>query len=171
VRLLLTFAVLLLGASQSTTEQPYELKGEAPGIMLEQFKENHKHATCSNHSAHLTSCRVYDGISFAGVGSVSSKGCLLVECSAQGIFANFVDGRLVYLMYGVNPASSKMIIEALKSKYGEPTETAERSATWRNSIGYLYVSETSIPGSDGHARNIATSVVSALNDSGKSKDI
>jgi hypothetical protein len=74
-------------------------------------------------------------------------------------------------MYGVNPASSKMIIEALKSKFGEPTETTDRSATWRNSVGYLNVAETSIPGSDGHARNIATSVVSALNDRGQTKDI
>lgn len=174
VKLVLSLGVLLLGAGQSTThptDQPYELEGEAPGISLKQFKANHKHAECSNRSSHLTGCRVYDGISFAAVDSLSSKGCMLVECSAQGIFASFVDDRLVYLMYGVNPASSKTIIEALKSKYGEQTETAERSATWRNSVGYLYVSETSVPGSDRQARHIATSVVSAVNDSGKSKDI
>jgi hypothetical protein len=140
-------------------------------MTLKQFQTNHKHSECSSHSVHQISCRVFDGISFAGVGSLSSKGCMLVECSAQGIFANFIDDRLVYLMYGVNPGSSKPIIEALKTKYGEPTEIAERSATWRNSVGYLYVSEMSVPGSDGHARHIATSVVSAVNGGGKSKDI
>jgi hypothetical protein len=171
VKLALIFAALLLGASQSATDQPYELKGEAPGITLKQFKANHKHADCSNRTSHLTSCRVYDSVSFAGVGSLSSKGCLLTECSAQGIFGNFVDGQLVYLMYGVNPASSRTIIGALKSKFGEPTETTERSATWKNSVGYLSVSETSIPGSDGRPRNIATSIVSALNDGGRTKDI
>jgi hypothetical protein len=171
VKLALILTALLLGAPQSTTDQPYELKGEAPGTTLKQFKANHKHAECSNRTTHLTSCRVYDGVSFAGAGSLSYRGCTLVECGAQGIFANFVDGRLVYLMYGLNPASSRTIIGALKSKFGEPTETTEKSATWKNSVGYLSVSETSIPGSDGHPRNIATSVVSALHDGGQTKDI
>jgi hypothetical protein len=168
---LILTALLFVGAPQSTTDQPYELKGEAPGTTLNQFKANHKHAECSNRTAHQTSCRVYEGVSFAGVTSIVFKGCTLVECGAQGILANFVDGRLVYLMYGVNPASSRQIIGVLKTKFGEPTEATERSATWRNSIGYLSVSETSIPGSDGRARNIATSVVSALNGGGQAKDI
>ncbi len=167
----LILVALLLGAEQSTTDQPYELKGEAPGTTLKEFKANHKHAECSNRTAHQSSCRVYEGVSFAGVTSISYKSCTLAECSAQGIFANFVDGRLVYLMYGVNPASSKTIIDALKAKFGEPSEATEKSATWRNSVGYLYVSETSVPGSDGRPRNIATSIVSALNDKGQSKDI
>jgi hypothetical protein len=164
-------AALLLGAQQSTTDQPYELKGEAPGMTLKQFKANHKHVECSNRTAHLTICRVYEGVSFAGVTSTTFKGCTLVECSAQGILANFVDDRLVYLVYGVNPASSKQIIGVLKTKFGEPTEASDKSATWRNSVGYLYVSEIFVPGSDGHPRDVATNVVSALNDSGQAKDI
>jgi len=171
--ILLTFVLFLAAPTQpqATTDQPYELKGEAPGTTLKQFKTNHKHAECSNRTVHQTSCRVYEGVSFAGVTSTVFKGCALVECSAQGILANFVDGRLVYLMYGVNPAASKQIIGVLKTKFGEPAEATERSATWRNSVAYLSVSETSITGSDGHVRNIATSVVSALNDSGQAKDI
>jgi len=171
VKLALILTSLLFGAPQSTTDQPYELKGEAPGTTLKQFKANHKHAECSNRTVHQTSCRVYEGVSFAGVTSIAYKGCTLVECSAQGILANFLDGRLVYLMYGVNPATSKQIIGVLKTKLGEPTEATERSATWRNPVGYLSVSETFIPGSDGNARNIATSVVSALNHGGQAKDI
>jgi len=166
----LLILALLLTASQSI-DQPYELKGEAPGRTLKQFKANHKHAECSNRTAHQTTCRVYDGVSFAGVTAATYKGCALLECSAQGILANFVDGRLVYLVYGVSPGSAARIIAVLKPKFGEPTETNGKSATWKNSVGYLSVSEVVVPGSDGSPKDIATNVISAVNDSGQSKDI
>jgi hypothetical protein len=171
VKLAFILAALLVGAAQSSTDQPYDLKGEAPGTTLKQFKANHKHAECSNRTLRQTSCRVYEGVSFAGVTATTYRGCALLECSAQGISANFVDGRLVYLSYGVSPGSAKEIIGVLRTKFGEPTEATEKSATWRNSAGYLLVSETFVPGADGHARDIATNIVSAVNDSGQSKDI
>jgi hypothetical protein len=118
----LVILALLLAASQPS-DQPYELKGEAPGTTLKQFKTNHKRAECTNRTAHQTACRVYDGVSFAGVTATTYKGCALLECSAQGISANFVDGRLVYLVYGVSPGSAARIIAVLKPKFGEPTET------------------------------------------------
>ena len=171
MKLALILATLLLGALQSTTDRPYELKGEAPGTTLKQFKANHKHAECSNPTTRQTTCRVYDGVSFAGVTAIAYKGCALLECSAQGIFANFVDGRLVYLQCGVNPFSAKEIIGVLKAKFGAPTEATERSATWRNSVGYLSVSETFVPRQDGPPQDIATNITSAVNDKGQGKDI
>jgi len=173
VKLVLSLALILFGTGQSTTDQPYELKGEAPGITLEQFKANHKHVGCINRTAHLTDCNVRDRVSLAGVGSLSDKACALVGCDAQGIFANFIDGRLTRLTYGLAPGGASTIIGVLKSKFGEPTETnkAGTSATWRNSVGYLDVSELSLSGADGHPRYIRTSVISASNDSGLSKDI
>ena len=167
---LLLILTAVLSAAQ-LTDQPYELKGEAPGMSLKQFRSNHKHAECSNRTAHETSCRVYDGVSFAGVLADTYKGCTLLECSAQGIFAKFVDGRLVYLMYGVSPGSSAEIIATLKRKFGEPNGSTNHSATWKNSVGYLYVSETLVPGSDGSAKDIATSIASSLNNQGEDKDI
>ena len=175
MKLVLSFAAVLLGASQQATgDQPYELKGEAPGITLEQFKSNHKHARCVNRNAHLTDCNVRDRVSLAGVSSLSDKACELAGCDGQGIFANFVDGRLTRLTYGLAPGGASTIIGVLKSKFGEPTETNETgtSATWRNSVGHLSVSEVSLPGADGHPRRyVQTSVISASNDSGLSKDI
>jgi hypothetical protein len=173
VKLALIFAALLLGAEQTTTDQPFELKGEAPGMTLKQFKANHKHAACTSRSVHLTDCRVHDRVSLAGVDSLSDKFCMVVGCDGQGISADFVDGRLTRLAYGLGPGGASTVIKVLKSKFGEPTETNETgtSATWRNSVGYLSVSETSIPGSDGHRRYIQTSVISASNDSGLGKDI
>src|SRR5580704_3233279 len=109
----LLLLVLILSTSRST-DQPYELKGEAPGMTLKQFRANHKHAECSNATARQTRCRVYDGVSFAGVVAMSFKGCALPECDAQGITASFFDGRLVDLSYGVAPFSSGEIISALK---------------------------------------------------------
>jgi hypothetical protein len=166
----LLLLALLLSASQAS-DQPYELKGEAPGMTLKQFRADHKHAECSNRTAHQINCLVYDGVSFAGVTATTYKGCALPECSAQGISANFVDGQLVYLSYGVIPGNSEEIIAILKKKFGEPTESTERSATWRNSAGYLYVSETVVLGTDGSPRDLATTIVSALNDRGEGKDI
>lgn len=162
--------VVLLGTSQST-DRPYELKGEAPGMTLKQFRANHKGAECSNRTGRQTNCRVYDGVSFAGVTAMTYKGCTSLECSAQGISANFVDGRLVYLSYGVSPGASEEIIVTLKKKFGEPSESTKRSATWRNSVGYLFVSETVVPGPDGSTKDVATNVASSLNDRGRDKDI
>jgi hypothetical protein len=111
-------------------------------------------------------------VSFAGVPAFSFKGCASLECDAQGISAEFVDDQLVYLSYGVRPFSTKEIITALKSKFGTPTEETEKSATWRNSVGYLWVDEVSVPGRNGvGAMEIATAIVSALNDKGQNKDI
>ncbi len=173
VKLVLTLVAFLLGAGRTTTDQPYELKGEAPGITLTQFKSNHQHVGCTNRNAHLTDCRVHDRVSLAGVDSLSEKVCMAVGCDGQGIFANFVDGRLTRLSYGLAPGGASIIIGVLKSKFGEPTETNETgtSATWRNSVGSLSVSEVSLPGADGHPRYIQTSVISALSDNGLNKDI
>jgi hypothetical protein len=54
--ILATFLMAATGA----TDQPYELKGEAPGMTLKQFKANHKHADCSNLTSRKILCRVYD---------------------------------------------------------------------------------------------------------------
>lgn len=176
MRLLLTTAALLFSLPQSA-DQPYELKGESPGITLKQFKSNHKHAECSRQSATLTRCHVYDGVSFAGVPANTFKGCATPECAFQGIFADFVDERMVRLRYGVSMGSANKIIAALKSKYGEPTKSIENpnmpgtlsSATWRNSVGYLSVSDAWAPAN--RPLDSYTDITSALNDTGEGKDI
>jgi hypothetical protein len=63
------------------------------------------------------------------------------------------------------------IIEALKKKFGEPRESSERFAAWRNSVGYLLVSETVVPSPDGSKQDIATLITSSLSDGGEGKDI
>ena len=78
-----------------------------------------------------------------------------MECSAQGIFANFVDGRLVYLSYGLSPYNSSEILNALKAKFGEPTERTQTSFTWKNSSGYLSVMSVSVRDRDGTVKSIA----------------
>jgi hypothetical protein len=164
-------ALLLVGASQSATDKPYELKGEAPGMSLKQFKDNHPHSDCTSRVARQTTCRVYYGVSFAGQTAITSKGCTIPECLEQGIMAEFVEGRLVYLMYGVTPGSWKEIIAVLKMKFGEPTEVGHQSATWKNSVGYLSVSDSAITDANGVLHALGTHIVSALNDRGQSKDI
>jgi hypothetical protein len=171
MKFVLTLAAILASASQSTTDQPYELKGEAPGMTLKQFKANHRHADCSNPTSHQSLCRVYDDVSFAGQTAATFKHCATLECGAQGLSANFVDGRLVYLMYGVTPGSWKEIIAVLKTKFGEPTEVAHQSATWKNSVGYLTVSDSAIKDANGVLHALGTHIVSALNDTGQRKDI
>jgi hypothetical protein len=158
MRLLLATVAMLFSIPQSA-DQPYELKGEAPSMTLKQFKANHKHADCSKHSTALTSCHVTDGVSFAGVPAYTANGC--AECDFQGIFADFIDDRMVRLRYGVSLGSAKKIIAALKTKYGEPIRSTETTATWRNAVGYLTVSED----------DKYTEITSALNDSGQNKDI
>src|SRR5260370_40221344 len=127
--------MILFSVPQSASDLPYEMKGESPGMTLKQFKSNHKHADCSKHSAALTNCHVTDGVSFAGVPAYT--GC--PECTNQGIFADFVNDRMVRLRYGVSLGSAKKVIGALKTKYGEPVKSSETSATWINSVGYLNV--------------------------------
>jgi hypothetical protein len=159
VKLAFILAAILLGSPQSASDQPYELKGEAPGMTLKHFRSDHKRVDCSKRSAALTSCRVTDGVSFAGVPAYTARGCS--ECAFQGIFADFVHDRMVSLRYGVSLGGAKKIIVALKTKYGEPIRSTETTATWRNSVGYLMVSED----------DKFTLITSALNDSGQNKDI
>jgi hypothetical protein len=147
------------------------LKGDIPGMTLKQFRANHKHADCSNRTARQIGCRVYDGVSFAGVIATTFKGCTSPECSRQGIFAVFFDGRLVRLSYDVSYGNGAIIIQALKEKFGDPTVSAKTSATWRNSVAYLSVSEMAAGTANGPTQYFATDVTSALNDSGESKDI
>ncbi len=168
MRFLLTTAALLFSLPQSA-DQPYELKGEAPGMTLKQFKSNHKHADCLRRSAAVTNCHVYDGVSFAGVAAQTFRGCATPECAFQGIFAYFIDGRLVRLRYAIAFGSANKVIAALKSKYGEPAVSTATSAKWTNSVGYLSVLDS--PGLESRPLDSYTDITSALNDDRQGKDI
>jgi hypothetical protein len=50
MKFLLMMAFLLFNTSQSASDRPYELKGEAPGMTLKQLKSNHKRADCVKQS-------------------------------------------------------------------------------------------------------------------------
>ena len=57
----------------------------------------------------------------------------------QGIGAEFVDGKLESLSYGVAKGMAPSAIEALKKKYGKPDVGGSRSAEWSNSVSTLVV--------------------------------
>jgi hypothetical protein len=151
--------------AQEASDQPYELKGEMPGISMKQFKANHRHPDCFNSSARQTSCHIRDGVSFAGMTAQTFTGCTDALCTSQGIFADFFDGRLVSLSYGVRCGGQgdclQIIIRALKQKYGEPTTETKSSAAWKNRVGTLKVSEL-----DGDI-----SITSTLTENPTTKDI
>src|ERR1043166_6212800 len=127
VKLSFILAVLLLGTPQSASDQPYELKGEAPGMMLKQFKSNHKHADCTKQSETLVHCHIWNDVSFGGVEAMTFKGCPTLECIYQGIFADFVDGRMIRLRYAVSAGSARKNISALKKKNTEPTHNTKKT--------------------------------------------
>lgn len=159
VAVVLVTSVCAVRAQQPTSDQPYELKGEIPGTTtLKQFRKNHKHSDCWIKAVNLTTCRVYDGVSFAGSIATTFKGCVELHCVEEGIFADFVDDIIVKLTYGV--VAGDGILPALKAKYGEPTREGN-SFVWKNSVGRLYV------GTSG----LTTSITSSLNDKGENKDI
>jgi hypothetical protein len=177
MKLAFILTVSLLGLPQSVADRPFELKGDVPGMTLKQFKQNHKQGMwCSKDSATLTSRRVYQDVSLAGVEAHTFKGCALSECMFQGIFAKFVDGQLVQLRYGVAAGSANEIIAALKKKYGDPTKSDEnpnfpgrlRGATWKNTVGYLTVSDA---WAAKQPLESSTAITSGLNDAGESKDL
>ena len=173
----LIIVALLFGTSQSTSDRPYELKGEAPGMTLKQFKQNDKHADCTKQSEILVHCLVWSDVSFGGVVANTFKGCPTPECVYQGIFANFVDGRMVRLRYAVSAGSASKIIAALKKSTASLRRAGKiricrellSSATWKNSVGSLTVSD--FWGPPNQILNSYTDVTSALNDAGEGKDI
>src|SRR6201998_32002 len=171
----MTFLLLVffsLSPMQSTSDQPYELKGEAPGMTIKQFKSNHKHADCTKQSETMVHCHVWNDVSFGGVDAKTFKGLPMPECAYQGIFADFIDGRMIRLRYAVSAGSASKIIAALKTKYGEPTKSTENpklrgtllGATWKNSVGSLTVTDF---WDQKQPLNSYTSVTSALNDAGE----
>jgi len=125
----------------------------------------------------MARCHIWNDVSFGGVDAKTFKGCPMPECAYQGIFADFVDGRMVRLRYAVSLGSADKIIAALKKKYGEPTKSTENpnlrgtlsSATWKNSVGSLTV--TDFWGPPNQPLNSYTDITSALNDAGEGKDI
>ena len=147
-------------AQVRTGDVAYELKGETPGMTtLKQFKNNHKHPNCAKRTEHQTTCRVYEGVSFAGQTAHTSKGCTDSNCMAQGIYADFVDDVMVSLTYGVMAGPD--ILPALTSKFGEPTRSNGGNFEWKNSVATLSV------GTSG----LTTSITSSLNDKGAKRDI
>jgi hypothetical protein len=147
-------------AQVRTGDLAYELKGETPGTTtLKQFKKNHRHPDCTSRTAHQTTCRVYEGVSFAGQPANTFKGCADLNCMAEGIYAEFVDDVMVSLTYGV--LAGPDILPALRSKYGEPTTSSAGHFEWKNSVGTLSI------GTSG----LVTSITSSLNDKGAKRDI
>jgi hypothetical protein len=161
--------LVLFGLRTPQSDQPYELKGDVPGMTLKQFKTNHKHADCTRQSETLQRCHIADDVSFGGVPSSSFKGCTLPICAFQGISADFVNGKMVRLRYSVSPGGASRIIPALKMKFGEPTTATTSSATWKNSVATLTVFDAK--GMQNHPETGSTEIVSYLNDQGESKDI
>jgi hypothetical protein len=153
-----TLSLCPISRAQSS-DRAYELKGETPGITtLKEFKKNHRHADCTNRTTNRTACRVYDGVSFAGSNALTFKGCGDLQCVAQGIAADFVDGTLVSLTYGVMLGGE--VVASLKAKYGEPARQGDLFS-WKNSIGSLTVSTS----------GLTTSITSSLNNKGEKNDI
>jgi hypothetical protein len=151
----------VVAAQVKTGDVAYELKGETPGTTtLKEFKKNHRHPDCTSHTEHQTTCRIYEGVSFAGQPAHNFKGCTdLLNCGGQGINAEFVDGVMVSLTYGVMAGPD--ILPALRSKYGEPTMRTGEYCEWKNSVGKLSI------GTSG----LTTSITSSLNDKGAKRDI
>jgi hypothetical protein len=158
--LIVSLAFLTVAAPQ-LTDRGYELKGETPGITtLKEFKKNHQHPDCEVRTARQTSCRVYEGVSFAGARALVFKGCMDRQCGTQGIFAEFFDGVLVKLTYGVMETDD--VVPLLKAKYGDPTCEGE-TCSWHNSIGSLTVFHSQ--------STLTTTVTSELHDKGAKSDI
>ncbi len=158
---LLLSILLFLGSAQAS-DRPYELKGDTPGMTLRQFKSNHLRTECGKETVHQIGCTVDDVVSFAGFQGVKFKSCVKPWCVGQGIMAQFVDGRLVYVSYGVQYGALDKIVEALKTKYGPPTSTGENNAQWQNSVGYLAVMQIATTQPDGNTVGY-TAIISALN--------
>ena len=98
-------------------------------MTLEEFKKNHPDAYCSGDTEDAD-CHVYEGVSFAGVKATSDNSCRDFKtgtnhpipdyCHAQGMRAEFADGKMVSLSYGVAKGMLPTVIEALKKQYGKP---------------------------------------------------
>ncbi len=79
-------------------------------MTLEEFKKNHPDAYCGGDTEDAD-CHVYEGVSFAGVKATSDNSCRDFKtgtnhpipdyCHAQGMRAEFADGKMVSLSYGV----------------------------------------------------------------------
>jgi hypothetical protein len=84
---------------------------------------------------------------------------------------------MIRLRYAVTLGSANQIIEALRKKYGDPATSTQNpnvsgwlsGATWKNSAGYLTVSDAWAPAD--RPLESYTDITSGLKDSGESKDI
>jgi hypothetical protein len=152
------FFLLFLGCAHTTADRPYQLNGEGPGMMLDQFKMNHPNAFCSvwPDDENNTSCNVYEGVSFAGVKANSNNSCRDFKpgpnqppewCLAQGIHAEFIGGKMTALSYGV-AKDIPTVVGALKELYGKPDKEG-RMVYWSNSVSELTVLNIGTKHSDG----------------------
>jgi hypothetical protein len=158
--LLAVSCLLFFGCTQITTDRPYQLNGEGPGMTLDQFRMNHPNAFCTvaPNDENLSGCNVYEGVSFAGVKATSNNSCKDFKpgpnqpvpdwCHTQGIYAEFIDGKMTALSYGVAKGMLPTVVETLKKQYGKPNEEG-RMALWSNSVSALTVLSIGTKHSDG----------------------
>lgn len=116
---------------------PYDYKGIKLGDTLEKVKnEAHKSGMLAkqNHYDENTFDLSADNkedshLSFAGL-VVRDKGKL-----------HFREGRLELMTFDVEKDSFKVAQDALEQKYGKPTDTGVREASWRNGVSLVNCKE------------------------------
>lgn len=165
--LVLLLAALLFPQSQAPANNAYDLNGEAPGMSLKQFMQDHSDADCSHRGAEVT-CRVLTEVSLAGMESLAYEGCMLPECEAQGLTAKFSGDKLVSLTYGVSGSFIEMV-KLLKGQFGPPADEDSETARWQNSVGYLTATKRILHAGDGSVQFSGVRVVSSLNGAEASK--
>jgi hypothetical protein len=134
------FRAFQFGSSDS---KPLELQGDKLGESLAAFISRHPKAQCEASTTKRKNCYQWDDISIFGFSAHPAPGCSPATRSsagcAQGLSAQFTDGRLVMLIYAVVGLEKEPAVSILKKEYGKPQIDTPDGTIWSGGSGTLSV--------------------------------
>ncbi len=132
---LLTTTALTAGPQfGSPGSAPFELQGDKLGESVATFISQHPKAQCEDSTKTRKNCYQWDDISIFGFAAHPEAGCTPSKHSsqgcAQGLSAQFAEGRLIMLSYAVAGKDKQLAVASLKKTYNAPVIDTPEGTIW-----------------------------------------
>jgi hypothetical protein len=140
---LLTFGTSPEPQFGSANSTPFELQGEKLGESLATFMSQHPKAQCEDSTKTRKNCYQWADVSIFDLSAHPDPGCSPSKHSspgcAQGLTAQFTEGRLIMLTYAVAGKDKQPAVASLKKKYHAPVIDTPEGTVWTSGSSTLSV--------------------------------
>lgn len=114
--------------------RPFELQGDIWGESFALFMAHHPRALCQDSTKARKECYQWEDVSIFGLSARPDSDCTPARHAspgcAQGLTAQFAEGRLIMLAYEVLGKDKTPAVEYLTKKYGTPITATTDGTIW-----------------------------------------